>query len=1521
MTCPRSPLTDHRKRRMIQRTLSLVLLGSVLWRTPVDALTFHVDSSTGDNRRSHIVAQDASTPWKTLTHALKVAHVITDGRPHVINLTSGMYSPSSGETFPFEITQSGIYVSSPGGVLLDAQGLSRIFTITAPTSDFVLRDIALLNGAADQGGAIYCETCSLRVANTRIIGNKATDAGEVIYVKDGRLKFLNNTVRVNGTTGSDRSLLSLHNTFSDTSQRDVVRNNTFYLNNAPAVLTTGNRTDISSNIFFAESGDQIPAIIDSVSGDAPLVRYNLFWDVDILQLSEEKDSTKVKRTIRDTLTLDDFGISLPSFVTNRPDTIAKVGSTYEYIIEVDGDKSDYSFNRINTSDLPPEVATADWQAGIIRWTPDSTHVGNNALRVEIIHTPSGNLGLASYVLEVFSEADFPDTTRVWPIVNVTFEADTTGALGTLNSIVPTFSSASSAGGNVYADPLFLNTATSNFQITSGSGAREAGNPIVGLRDALTSGGGVRNDIGYTGGPSNGDAPAAGTTIEIGATALPDSLVVQGTEWTYTPTLNEEKNIVLVDPVSGHDNPPGFADALTPGVREFPITWTPTIADTGSWLLGLQIFNGDGTNARHFIPVRVRPANESPRITSTAPTQAFEDSAFSYTVEILELDEDAVTFTLVSGPEGMTIDADGLVTWAPTQQDTGSAPVEILVTDEGGESATQSFALTVFNTNDAPSFVSIADTSTAEDQLFTLQLSATDIDVADTSLTFTLTSGPDSLLVDSSGVVSWTPVQTDVGANSVVVKVEDGQGGTDSTSFGITVIEVDDDPIITSSADTTAPEDALYEYSVIATDEEGEALSFELTTSPASMTIDTTGTIRWTPVQADTGSHDVTVQVSDPGGNVVSQAFTILVSAVNDAPVLVNRAPVDSFFFFDPGQGIVFSVSASDEEGDGLSFRWLVDGVVQSGETDDQFLHVPDTTTADTVVTRILDGTDSTHVQWIVDARAIPVALLGPDSIDFGTVTLGDSASATLSLSNPGRTTLVISNLQVGNLELTSVFSASQVLEDETQTLDVRYVAASRGALSTTISFDTNDPDRSTVTIPVSGFGQISTLVSLDLDPSVGNQQAATGGGPAGDTIGVDIYVTEAISVIQATVDLTFDPAVLQVAGFETEGADGANLLTEATATVTNSTAGQVRIEVSTDTTAGATDEGSSGDGALGRLLLVIDSGAASDTETEVVIQTAQLLSEGFGTPDTLQIQAVSVVRVRSPLPTDLNDDGIVDIDDFFAFADLYGTTDARGDFNNSGGIVDLDDFFFFADTFGASARPVALTNDSGLDGLILSTEDRPSATDFVEATLRWTGEPPLRGLATVVEFDPSQLRFMGVHDQPGTAASLLWSRDLRPGSIELAFARGIDQEAFALDMPTLRFERLYPGAMTLRLGDALGHAGTDRALSIAAPEHVTVDALPVEFVLYPAYPNPFNPETTISFFVPETLESQRVRVRIFDLLGQPIRTLVDETRTAGHHGLVWRGRDERSQPVAAGVYLIELLTGTERIVRKALYLK
>ncbi|MBT7596200.1 MAG: DUF1565 domain-containing protein [Gemmatimonadetes bacterium] len=1502
---------------MIQRILSIVLLGLIVSGAPATALTFYVDDSSGDNRRSHVVAQADTTPWQTLTHALKVAHLIPEGRPHVIELTEGTYSPSSGETLPFEVTQTGIYVSTEDGVLFDAEGLSRIFTITAPTSDFVLRNVALLNGVADQGGAVYCHTCSLKVTDSRIIGNKATDAGEAIYVEDGRLQFVNNNVRFNGSS-SGAPLLTLHNTFADTSQRDHIRNNTFYRNDAPVLLTTGNRTDISSNIFFGTAKDDRAAIIDSVTDASPLIRYNLFWEVDILTLSEERDTTKVVRTVRDTATVSDFGISLPSFVTNRPDTIAQVGATYEYEIETENDKSEYSFNRVTTSDLPAAIATADWQAGILRWTPDSTDVGDHALRVEIIHTPSGQLQFLSYVLEVFSADDFPDTTRVWPIINISFVPDTTRALDTLNTIVPAFSSAASAGNNLYDDPLFLNVEVNSFSLTASSPARDAGSPVIDYEDAVVSGGGLRNDIGFTGGPGNGGAPAAGSATEVGALSLPDSLVLQGSEWTYTPSQDQTKSIILIDPISGHDNPPTLAASLG-SLKPIPVVWEPTIADTGSWLVGLTIFNSDGSSARHYFPLRVRPVNEPPQITSTAPSQAFEDSAFVYAVEVLELDGDAVTFALTSAPDSMTIDAAGNIAWTPTQQDTGSVTVDVLVTDVGGESSSQTFTLAVLNTNDRPTFDAVADTSATEDSIFSLQLSASDIDIADTSFVFTLLSGPDSATVDSSGLVSWMPVQADVGVATLKVQAQDAQGGIDSTSFTITVLQVDDAPIITSTADTTAPEDAAYEYTVTASDEEGEAITFELTSSPAAMSIDTTGAITWTPVQADTGNHDVAIRVADPAGNEATQAFTLVVTAVNDAPTLVSRTPADSFFFFEPGQGIVFRVTATDEENDELSFRWLVDGVVQV-DTDDDLLHVPDTTTADTVVSLILDGTDSTIVQWIVDARAIPLALLQPDSIDFGTVTLGDSASAVLSLSNPGRSTLVISNLQVGNLELTSVFSSSQVLEDETETLQVRYIAANRGSLSTTIAFDTNDPDRSTVSIPVSGFGLIPTRVSLDLDPTAGNQQGEIGGGEAGDTVGVDIYAADALDIIEGVVEITFDPALLTVAGFEPHAAGDSNLVTDPTIVVTEPSSGRVRVEVSTDTTAGSSEDGSSGDGLLGRLLLVIGSDAVADTEGEVRLELVELLSEGFTEADTLLPEIVSVIRVRSRLPTDLNDDGIVNFDDFFLFVAVFGTTDSRGDFDNSGGIVDFDDFFVFAASFGERARPARAAPELAMEGLNLFVSDRPSHLDLLEAQITWSGETDLLAAALTVEFDPRVLTFMDIQDTPGAATSLLWKQDVRPGIVQLAFGRG-STGAYTADYPLLRFARHTPDATTLRLAHGLGHSSAGQTIALPVAGLTNVAALPVEFVLYPAYPNPFNPETTLSLFVPALEAEQPIRLRIFDLLGQPVRTLIDESRSAGHHAITWHGRDDEGRSVGAGVYLIELVTPTSRFVHKTLYLK
>ena len=86
--------------------------------------------------------------------------------------------------------------------------------------------------------------------------------------------------------------------------------------------------------------------------------------------------------------------------------------------------------------------------------------------------------------------------------------------------------------------------------------------------------------------------------------------------------------------------------------------------------------------------------------------------------------------------------------------------------------------------------------------------------------------------------------------------------------------------------------------------------------------------------------------------------------------------------------------------------------------------------------------------------------------------------------------------------------------------------------------------------------------------------------------------------------------------------------------------------------------------------------------------------------------------------------------------------------------------------------------------------------------------------------------------------------------------------------------------------------------------------LPTAFALDGAYPNPFNPETTIRLTVPDGAAArQRVTVTIFNLLGQPVRQMAAERMEPGEHHLVWDGRDDRGNTLASGVYYLRMVAG------------
>mgnify|MGYP000120848463 FL=1 len=95
-------------------------------------------------------------------------------------------------------------------------------------------------------------------------------------------------------------------------------------------------------------------------------------------------------------------------------------------------------------------------------------------------------------------------------------------------------------------------------------------------------------------------------------------------------------------------------------------------------------------------------------------------------------------------------------------------------------------------------------------------------------------------------------------------------------------------------------------------------------------------------------------------------------------------------------------------------------------------------------------------------------------------------------------------------------------------------------------------------------------------------------------------------------------------------------------------------------------------------------------------------------------------------------------------------------------------------------------------------------------------------------------------------------------------------------------------------------------------------ALPTVLALYPNYPNPFNPQTTLRYDLP--LAGQ-VRLTIYNLVGQRVRTLVDRHQQAGHYRLTWDGRNDAGFAAASGLYLYRLESKTGSLVRKMLMVK
>jgi len=96
------------------------------------------------------------------------------------------------------------------------------------------------------------------------------------------------------------------------------------------------------------------------------------------------------------------------------------------------------------------------------------------------------------------------------------------------------------------------------------------------------------------------------------------------------------------------------------------------------------------------------------------------------------------------------------------------------------------------------------------------------------------------------------------------------------------------------------------------------------------------------------------------------------------------------------------------------------------------------------------------------------------------------------------------------------------------------------------------------------------------------------------------------------------------------------------------------------------------------------------------------------------------------------------------------------------------------------------------------------------------------------------------------------------------------------------------------------------------------NSIPNSFRLYPAYPNPFNPETTISYDLPE---NTFLDITIYDMMGKKVRTIVNALQNPGYKSVLWNAKDEYGRAVSAGIYLYKIQTNNYSETKKIILVK
>jgi hypothetical protein len=295
-------------------------------------------------------------------------------------------------------------------------------------------------------------------------------------------------------------------------------------------------------------------------------------------------------------------------------------------------------------------------------------------------------------------------------------------------------------------------------------------------------------------------------------------------------------------------------------------------------------------------------------------------------------------------------------------------------------------------------------------------------------------------------------------------------------------------------------------------------------------------------------------------------------------------------------------------------------------------------------------------------------------------------------------------------------------------------------------------------------------------------------------------------------------------------------------------------------------------------------------------------------------------------------DNQVGFDDFFLFADKFGMQAGDEGFDlafdlSPNNRVDFNDFFLFADNFTriatGSAKVVPMTaglnNDARLD--LYAVDSMPRVGEETVLNVNLADFAELRGYGFTVSFDPDKFEFVRtVADNDlmsGTDLAQPQVLAKSDGEVSIAaFGETLAEGELGVSLVFRSIAETEQSLIELtrgQLSDA--NYALNQVVSLGA---VQLETRPEVYALGDNYPNPFNPETTIKYQLPDAVD---VRLDIYNVVGQVVRTLVADNQIAGRYIVQWDATDDSGQDLSSGIYFYRLQAGEFQEVSKMLLLK